>query len=144
MTPEARLASQISHFRRFRRDMSHQQHILRLAALAVAMSSCRADDPLPAFETIEGDCGNKCRIVIYVCEGGTQAETDYQACFDECLGFKEEALEQGSACAKSFEDMMACIGTLETCEEIHSWALRENDDLCREESSVFDQRCEDF
>lgn len=110
---------------------------------AAQAPSCNATEPPIQFETIEQDCDQKCTVAIYECGGNTTAE-DHKACVEDCLDDADASLEQGNTCAQSFETMMSCVGTLETCEEINSWALRSADGACAEVSYAFDLKCEDF
>ena len=117
--------------------------IVCAGALALGLA-CGGRDQPPQFATIEDDCANKCMLVIYVCEEASQSQPEYEACVEECLGFKDESLEQGAVCAHSFETMMQCVGELDTCDAVYAWALREPDGECIAESADFDRRCEDF
>ena len=123
--------------------MRHAAIIVLALAGATLGSSCKEVEPTVEFETIEQDCDNKCEIAIYEC-GDSPTVKEREGCVDECLYYMEESLDQGHACAQSFETMMACVGTLETCDELVDWAFRDEAGACVEASLVFDKQCEDF
>lgn len=122
--------------------MRHAAIIVLALAGATLGSSCKGVEPTVEFETIEQDCANKCELAVHKCS--EEMTLRFDGCMDECLYYMEESLDQGHACAQSFETMMACVGTLETCVELLDWAFRDEAGACVEASLVFDKQCEDF
>lgn len=113
------------------------------AAVAAVGPSCHADEPPIEFETIEQDCDHKCTVAIDECADYPTASL-HEDCVEECLDHMERSQEKGRACAQSYETMMVCMATLETCEELAVWARRERDGVCAEVTTVFYKKCEGF
>ena len=67
-----------------------------------------------------------------------------EKCTEECLGLAEDSKDQGRKCGRSFRLMMACVGTLDSCDEMVLWATRSPDSACVSESVSFDSACEDL
>lgn len=115
----------------------------KVGAALWCAASCTERDIV--FETIEEDCTIKCHIVSYVCDNaGDDSAEDKARCITECLRWSEDSREQGGACAKSYEDMLVCVGMLETCDEVLAWGTRDPASECAPETQVFDQTCEEF
>lgn len=110
---------------------------------AAAGAACRAEEPPIVFETIEQDCDHKCSVAVDKCAYNPTAD-QHEGCVEECLERMEESQEIGPACAQSYEDLMVCIATLETCDELADWALRKPHGSCIEVTREFDQKCEEL
>ncbi len=108
-------------------------HASVLAAL-LALVACRPN-------TIVSDCESECSIVVYECENAPMTEVVMEACTDECLTDLEEYEESGRKCARAYRSMMACVGTLTSCDEVRTWGFRRSGNLCAEESAKFDDVC---
>lgn len=116
----------------------------RIAMLIVALCSSCTERPVQ-FETVVEDCQHYCHVVVFVCEYEVEDPQDYkERCTNECVGRKDDALQDSAGCAQSYEDMMVCVGAMvNTCEDWYDWALRSTNGACLSESLAYDQGCKE-
>lgn len=99
------------------------------------ISSCRPD----LFEELESNCESFCTDEV-ACGG---LDPDWQSsCELSCVGRGEETLEaHGKACARSYDDLLGCLGSLQSCEDLVHWYLREEIYPCKAETTTFADEC---
>lgn len=98
--------------------------------------SCRPD-----FDTLDEDCEQQCRIVVFECDGASMDDDDQQACAAKCRSIADESERESRVCGRAYEAMMKCVGGLVTCQEIVDWSLRTASNPCDEESREYDESC---
>ena len=122
--------------------MNSPIHFFLWSVAAALLCAC-ASEPVE-FETLESDCRQGCHVVSFECDNaGQDPQSDEDRCVEYCVDLKEDAREQGDACAQSYEAMMACVGAMITsCEDWNTWAQRTAAGSCTDEAEDFDQKCD--